>query len=110
MFYEVYTSASLFHYPPWSFGMPSLSIMSIPSMVNTSKTNISFGYIQKPSLMSGMRVPIQSSVLLSVSLTLIKPSIWISMPLFVSQYAIGSINVGGKPFVGPSFPTWGNLH
>jgi hypothetical protein len=34
------TNASIFHYPPWSTGMPSLSSMSIPSMVHTSQTNV----------------------------------------------------------------------
>jgi hypothetical protein len=64
------TSASLFHYLPWSTSMPSSSSMYIPSMVHILQTNVSPGSTQKPSLTSGMSVPIPLSVGPSRSLTI----------------------------------------
>jgi hypothetical protein len=97
------TSSSLFHYPPWSFGMPISSSISIPSMVHTSQTNVASRYIQQPIFMSGMSVPIQSSPRPSISLTVNQPSVGLSMPLNVNQYVVGYVPAGGKYFVGP----WG---
>jgi hypothetical protein len=95
------TSPSLFHYPPWTTGMPGMHDMS-----GTTLSNI--GQIPQTTIAPvSSTQPVSSQQLPLTSGTIVQSSLGQSIPTTMGQMSIGSMVSGGKPLPGSSSSTGG---
>jgi hypothetical protein len=128
------TSPLLFHYPPWTIGMPSMHDMSGTTLLNIGQIpQTTIAPISSTQPISSQQLPLTSGAI-------VQSSLGQSIPTNMGQMSIGpwyldlpisssstrgkplpgsssstggkplpifSSLTGGKPFLGSSFPTWG---